>query len=188
VAAVQQAGFDALDVYGTSNERMKATRDPLGQLVVISGSAYTRVLIALAGVGVVLAWISRIPAREAVGWTAICLLFGAALVVVDERSMFIFDPRVRVLQWRRDTPFRHASGDVAFDAITALSIEHDFKSAAPSRGRGGARRLVLLTSDGPIPLTTAFSGFGSGPETVGGQIQQFLRAAGARSEISLRTP
>jgi hypothetical protein len=55
VAAVQQAGFDALDVYGTSNERMKATRDPLGQLVVTSVSAYTRVLIALAGVGVVLA-------------------------------------------------------------------------------------------------------------------------------------
>ena len=57
----------------------------------------------LAGVGVLLVWISRTPARHAVGWTAICLFFGAALVVADERSTFVFDPGRRLLQWRRDS-------------------------------------------------------------------------------------
>jgi hypothetical protein len=167
---------------------MNATRDPLGQLVVTGVSVYTRILAALAVVGIPLAWISPIPGKQAVGWTAICLIFGAALVVADERVTFIFDPREQRLRWRRDTPFRHAAGEVAFAAITSLSMERDFKAAAPSQGRGGAKRLVLLTSDGPIPLTTAYTGVGSGAETVGRQIQEFLRDAGTGPAIPLRAP
>jgi len=46
-------------------------------------------------------------------------------------------------------------------AITALSLERDFQTASPPQGRDRARRLVLLTTDGAIRLTTAFMAFGN---------------------------
>jgi hypothetical protein len=76
-----------------------------------------------------------------------------------------------VLTWRKDTAFRHVAGEIPFSAITALSLERDF---AASGQRGNARRLVLLTREGPIPVTSAFSGMDRTQEPTGRAIQQFL--------------
>jgi hypothetical protein len=132
-------------------------------------------LVGLAVIGMAAVWIAPITIGRALGWTAIGGVFALALAAAYERSTFDFDRGSLTLRWRRDTPFRHASGVVQFGAITGLSIERDFKSANPAMGRGGARRLVLLTTDGPIPFTTAFTGLGSSAEDVGREIRSYLK-------------
>jgi hypothetical protein len=131
---------------------MKASRDESGNLIVTNVEMFVRGLLVVFGVGVVAAWLAPIPTRQSLGWSVVCAVFGLALLAANERSTFVFDRRSALLRWRKDTPFRHLAGEMPFAAITALSIERDFKSAAPSPGRGGARRLVLLTTSGPIPI------------------------------------
>ena len=163
---------------------MTASRDAAGRLIVTNVEWFIRILLGLAAGGIVAAWLAPISMRSAWGWTALSAVFSLALSAANERSLFAFERHSRTLRWRRDTPFRHAAGDVPFAAITALSIEHDFRSASPSKGRGGARRLVLLTTEGPIPVTSAFTGIGSDAETVGREIQMYLKEV-AGHEIPL---
>jgi hypothetical protein len=145
-------------------------------------------LLGLAVVGMAAVWIAPTTLARALGWTAIGGVFGLALAAAYERSTFDFDRGSLTLRWRRDTPFRHASGVVPFGAITGLSIERDFKSANPARGRGGARRLVLLTTNGPIPFTTAFTGLGSGAEDVGQEVRRFLMECVPDRDVPLYDP
>jgi len=167
---------------------VKVSSRAAGHLVVTNVSALIRVLLALALLGIIAAWIAPDTRAQAFGWTAVCVVFGLALMAANERSTFDFDRQSFALRWRRDTPFRHASGEIPLDAITALSIERDFKYATPSRGRGGARRLVLLTTSGPIPFTTSFTGIGSDVEDVGREVRQFLMDAHPGHEIPLNAP
>jgi hypothetical protein len=153
---------------------VNASRNAPGHLVVTNVETMIGALIGLAVVGMAAVWITPITIVRALGWTAIGGVFGLALAAAYERSSFDFDRGTLTLRWRRNTPFRHASGVVPFGAITGLSIERDFKSANPASGRGGARRLVLLTTDGPIPFTTAFTGLGSGAEDVGQEVRRYL--------------
>jgi hypothetical protein len=153
---------------------VNASRNAPGHLVVTSVETMIGVLLGLAVVGMAAVWIAPTTIARALGWTAIAGVFGLALAAAYERSTFDFDRGSLALRWRRDTPFRHASGVVPFGAITGLSIERDFKSASPAMGRGGARRLVLLTTEGPIPFTTTFTGLGSGAEDVGQEVRRYL--------------
>jgi hypothetical protein len=169
---------------------MKASQDDSGNLIVTNVLTLVRALLGVFGVGVVVAWIAPIPSRQSLGWSAVCVVFVLALLAADERSTFVFDRRAGILRWRQDTPFRHLSGEVPFASITALSVERDFRfrGATPSQGRGGARRLVLLTTSGVIPFTTAYTGIGSDAEDVGGIVQQYLADVAPGREIPLRTP
>jgi hypothetical protein len=60
---------------------------------------------------------------------------------------------------------------VPLSSITALSLQRDF---ATSGQRGNARRLVVITTQGPIPVTSAYSGLDKTQEPAGRAIQQFL--------------
>ena len=120
---------------------MTASPDARGHLVVTDDSRLIRWLLALCVLGIPAAWIGAPTLERAVGWTAVCGVFGFALTVALERSVFDFDRESRTLRWRRDSPFRHAAGEISFETITALSLERDFRRASPSQGRGGARRL-----------------------------------------------
>jgi len=169
---------------------MKASKDQSGNLIVTNVETFVRALLGAFGVGIVAAWVAPIPTRQSLGWSAVCVVFGLALLAANERSTFAFDRGARILRWSQDTPFRHLSGEVPFASITALSIERDFRfrSGAPSQGRGGARRLVLVTTSGVIPFTSAYTGLGSDAEDVGRIVQQYLTDAEPGREIPLRTP
>jgi hypothetical protein len=167
---------------------VRVSRDASDHLVVTNVETFIRILLGLAALGIVAAWTARATVAQALGWTAVCGVFALALTAANERSTFDFDRASLTLRWRRDTPFRHVSGEIPFSAITALSIERDFKSASPSRGRGGARRLVLLTAQGPIPFTTAFTGLGSNAADVGEQVRGYLMEALPGREIPLNAP
>ena len=169
---------------------MKATQDDSGNLIVTNALMFVRALLGAFAVGFVAAWIVPIPTRQSLGWSAVCVVFVLALLAADERSTFVFDRRAGILRWTQDTPFRHQAGEVPFTAITALSVERDFRfrGGTPTQGRGGARRLVLLTTAGVIPFTTAYTGIGSDAEDVGRIVQQYLGDVPLGREIPLRTP
>lgn len=155
---------------------MNAARDSSGNLIVSHRSRFIRVLIIASAAAALRPLVGPMPVKTAVAWVAVCLVFWVALLAADEQTRFMFDAHARVVRWSRRTRFRGESGEVPFAAITALSIERDFVASAPSRGRGGARRLVLVTSGAAIPFTTAFSGIGDDVETVARDVQQFLRS------------
>ncbi|HEX8944233.1 MAG TPA: hypothetical protein VF785_13930 [Gemmatimonadaceae bacterium] len=167
---------------------MKVSRDASDHLIVTSVETLIRILLGLAVLGIAVVWTSRATITQALGWTAVCAVFGLALTAANERSTFDFDRASLTLRWRQDTPFRHVSGEIPFSAITGLSIERDFKSASPARGRGGARRLVLLTAQGPIPFTTAFTGLGSNAADVGEEVRRYLTEALPGREIPFNAP
>jgi hypothetical protein len=167
---------------------MNASRDAAGHLLVTNVETFIRVLLGLAMVGVVVAWTAPLPIRQAAGWTAVCSVFALALTAANERSTFAFDRQSLTLRWRRDTPFRHESGEVPFATITALSIERDFMKASRGPRRGGAKRLVLLTTQGPIPFTTSFTGIGTAAEEVGQEVRRYLMESIPDREIPLNAP
>jgi hypothetical protein len=150
---------------------VRIERTERGDLVVTNRETFIRVLLVGCIAVIVLVWLAPVRRKEAIAWSAIALIFGVALVAADERSRFVFDRERDVLTWRKDTAFRHVAGEIPFSAITALSLERDF---AASGQRGNARRLVLLTREGPIPVTSAFSGMDRTQEPTGRAIQQFL--------------
>lgn len=150
---------------------MRIERTERGDLVVTNRETFLRVLLLACVAVIVLVWLTPVPLRQAIAWSAVCLIFGLALLAADEQSRFVFDSARGMLTWRKDTVFRHDAGETPFASITALSLERDF---ARSGQRGSARRLVVLTTEGPIPVTSAFSGLGRTQERVGRDIQQFL--------------
>ena len=150
---------------------MKATRDSSGNLLVTSAETFVSVLLLLCVTGAIAIWFAPIRSSGAAGWTGVFAIFGLALLAANERSRFFFDRGRAVLIWRKDTPFRHESGEIDFAAITALSLERDFNSGGR---RGGARRLVLHTKNGPLPVTTAYTGIGNAAQRVGESICAYL--------------
>lgn len=150
---------------------MNATRDQAGNLIVTNTERLILVLLAASVVGMVGVWVAHVPVKQAVGWTAVCAVFQLAFLAANERSSFVFDRGAAVVRWRQDTVFRHDAGEISFSAITGLSLERDF--TRPSQ-RGNARRLVILTTSGPVPVTTAFTGMGGSNEEVGHVVQSYL--------------
>jgi hypothetical protein len=170
---------------------MKVSKDESGNLIVTNVETFVRALLGAFGVGIVAAWVAPIPTRQTLGWSVVCGVFVVALLVANERSTFVFDRGAGILRWSQDTPFRHLSGEVPFASITALSIERDFRfrsGARSSQGRGGARRLVLLTTSGVIPFTAAYTGVGSDAQDVGREVQKYLGEVAPGPEIPLRSP
>jgi hypothetical protein len=169
---------------------MRASQDNSGNLIVTNVQTFVRALLGAFAIGIVAAWVAPIPTGQSLGWSAVCVVFVLALLAANERSTLVFDRGARILRWSQDTPFRHQAGEVPFTAITALSVERDFRfrGATPSQGRGGARRLVLVTTSGVIPFTSAYTGFGSDAEDVGRIVQRYLAGVAPGREIPLRTP
>jgi hypothetical protein len=161
---------------------MRVSRDASGTLTITNVEAFVRVLRAGFVTLMLAVWFAPIAPSQRAAWALVFGLFALALTAADERSLFVFDSHAGVLRWRKDTPFRHSAGTVAFSAITGLSIERDF--ARPGQ-RGGARRLVILTTKGPLPITSAFTGWGRAAEETGQLLREYLIAAQPQRTIDL---
>jgi len=157
-----------------------ATLQPDGSLRVYHFESF---LLVLAGALVVIAigiWFTPATPQQSAIWDAILVVFALAALAGVERSEFVFDKKAQTLSWRKKTPYRQESGTIPFSAITSLVLERDFTRA----GRpGNARRLVILTTGGPVPVTNAFSGLTAAAERVGAEVSAYL-SAGAPHPIS----
>lgn len=155
----------------TWEAHLKIERTPNGDLVITNRETFIRTLLVGCIAVMVIVWLAPVPLKEAIAWSAIAGIFGVALVAADERSRFVFDRARGVLAWTRETAFRRAVGEIPLSSITGLSLERDFATAGQ---RGNARRLVVLTTQGPIPVTTSYSGMDRTAEPTGRAIQHFL--------------
>jgi len=157
-----------------------ATLQPDGSLRVYHFESFLLVLaIALTVIAIGLWFTPATPQQSAI-WDVVLLLFSLAALAGVERSEFIFDKKTQSLSWRKKTPFRQESGTIPFTAITSIVMERDFtRSGRP----GNARRLVILTTGGPIPVTNAYSGLTAAAERMGEEISAYL-SAGAPHPIT----
>jgi hypothetical protein len=86
------------------------------------------------------------------GYYATGALFLLLALPAIRKSRFVFDARERVVRWRNFLMFRTSAGSLPFDAIRGIGIE-----AFSSEGNGLTYRLTILTSDKPVPLSSAYS-------------------------------
>lgn len=149
---------------------MTAARDTSGNLVITNVERFLALLLVLCITGAVAVWFTPVAFRTAAGWTALLATFALALTAALERSSFVFDGTRGVLTWRKTTPFRRDAGEVTLDDVTGLSLERDHSATHQS----SARRLVIHTRKGPIPVTTAFTGLGQNAERVGEMVRSYL--------------
>jgi len=161
---------------------MRVSRDASGTLTITNIELFLR-LVRAGIVTVMLAvWFAPILPLQRAAWALVAGVFALALTAADERAVFVFDSHDGVLRWKKDTPFRHASGTVPFSAITGLSLERDFSR---SGSRGNAKRLVIHTTSGPLPVTNSFTGFGRAAEDSGRVLQEYLTAAQPQRPVEL---
>ena len=151
--------------------------------MVTNAETFIRWMFAGFVVWVAGVWL-MLPVRGALAWTLVSAVFLVALKAADERAEFVFDGRQRVVRWRQDTAFRHAGGEIPFSAITGLSLERDFTR---QNRAGNARRLVLLTTSGPVPVTTAYTGVGSAARDAGQTVRAYLADATGSPPVSFST-
>ena len=161
---------------------MRVSRDASGTLTITNVETSVRVVRAGFVTLMLAVWFAPIAPSQRAAWALVLGLFALALTAADERSLFVFDSHAGVLRWRKDTPFRHSAGTVPFSAITGLSLERDFARGVQ---RGGARRLVILTAKGPLPVTSAFTGVGRGAEETGQRLREYLTAAQPQRTVEL---
>lgn len=161
---------------------MRVSRDASGTLTITNVELFLRLARAAIVTLMLAVWFAPIPPVQRAAWALVTGLFALALTSADERAVFVFDSHDGVLRWRKDTPFRHASGTVPFGAITGLSVERDFSR---NGARGTAKRLVIHTTKGPLPVTNAFTGFGHAAEDSGRLLQEYLTSVQPQRSVEL---
>jgi hypothetical protein len=117
---------------------MNARRDQAGNLIVTNSERLIRALLAAFPVATLGVWMAHAPIKQAVGWTAICAIFGLALLAANERASFVFDREAAVVRWRQDTIFRHDSGEIRFAAITGCRSSEISTASRAAEARGAS--------------------------------------------------
>jgi len=130
-------------------------------LVVLAGS------LTVAGAAI---WLSPATAGQCAGWDAVLGLFALASTAGVERSEFRFDQSTKTVSWSRRTVFRRLTGTFRFGDVTGIGFERSWTSSRPSN----ARRLIIFTTRGPVPLTNAYSGILGAANAVGAEISSYL--------------
>lgn len=158
---------------------MHATTDSAGNLVVSHSENWLFAVVIALCVLAIAAWFGNQTLASAIGWT-VGLLAGATLLYSGcERSVFTFDRSDDTLVWRRVKPFSRAEGRITFADITGLSLQQDFGDHGQ---RTVARRVVIHTVAGIVPVTTSFElGKGKG-EQIAAQIIDVLHQARPQAE------
>lgn len=153
---------------------MRTATDARGTLTITSAERWLPVVAVLLLVGAVGVWLGFGPPEHTLAWSI--GFFVAALVCVAgfERSAFVFDRERRELVWRRWTPVHRAEGRVPFGEITSVSLEQAFDTQGV---RSNARRIVVHTTHGVIPVTTGYSAGLAGHLAVANRIADALEAA-----------
>ncbi|HET9426002.1 MAG TPA: hypothetical protein VFO55_11570 [Gemmatimonadaceae bacterium] len=126
--------------------------------------------VMIAGAIVLLT--TRADARGQVAGGLAILLLGVLCLGVAEWSVFEFDAPARVLRWVRKSAFRRAGGVIPFDDIQQV-VTGAWAVVDTERGTVPSKRVVLVTRQGRVPLTTAYSGVG-GQEECAAAIRQVL--------------
>ncbi|HEX3866092.1 MAG TPA: hypothetical protein VHV78_05035 [Gemmatimonadaceae bacterium] len=163
---------------------MRATRDGNGNLIVTNTEVLLRVLLVGFVLVLAIAWLNHPPIKNGLGGTAICGIFILALLAGDERSTFELDRSRQLVRWRKTTVFRRSAGEIPFASITGLSLERDLSR---NTTRGSPRRLVIHTTSGVVPVTTAYTGIGRQSETVGRAVQSYLNEGAAGKSVGFST-
>jgi hypothetical protein len=132
---------------------MKADTDSSGNLVVSHSESWLLGIAIVLAAGSVAPWFGSETLVRTVGWSVGLLAIATLLYSGCERSVFVFDVTNAAVVWRRVKPFSRAIGRVAFADITGLSLQQDFGDHGQ---RTVARRVVIHTNAGIIPITTSF--------------------------------
>jgi len=129
-------------------------------------------LLAIA----VLAEALRAPASvSAAGWVATVLGSTVALVIAYRMALpsrVLFDAVRGEVSWSQTGFSGRDEGSCPLDGVTGVDV------ASRSPNDDGAQRLVLQTTNGPVPLTRDFWGFGRHEQTAA-SIREWLARNGS---------
>jgi len=156
--------------------QVRVTRRTKRELVVEDSSLWLAAILALASLPL---WYVVIVLGKKGS------LFGAAFFLLCafiglRKSTFVFDADRRLVNWRELRYLKMSSGCIAFDAITDIGIE-----AASGDAGSTNYRLTILTAQGPIPLSSVYSGGGSEKyASLREQILAFVKHDGAPAAMA----
>ncbi|MAE97312.1 MAG: hypothetical protein CL910_21890 [Deltaproteobacteria bacterium] len=90
---------------------------------------------------------------DVVGTLLAIALFALAGFLTSRSTRFVFDAATGQVRWQHVGLLRSSEGALPFSAIQQVRVEPE-----PLNPDGGSFRVVLGTSDGPLPLTPHYSG------------------------------
>jgi hypothetical protein len=137
--------------------RMKTRQEPDGRLIVThDDTGWAKLLLAGAVLFLGLSLHSHFSAPRntdraigALGGFATCLV---ASLVLFERSVFIVDPRIRLITWQRRRAWTRREGSVRFDEVKAVAVQTPIgDTGIPSR------RIAFMTAGGELPISVSYS-------------------------------
>jgi hypothetical protein len=128
---------------------MRVTRQTATELVLEDSCLWIAGVLAIVSVPL---FYAGAFADSKAGHYATGALFLLLALPAIRKSRFVFDARERVVRWRNFLMFRTSAGSLPFDAIRGIGIE-----AFSSEGNNFTYRLTILTSDKPVPLSSAYS-------------------------------
>jgi hypothetical protein len=145
---------------------MRARTLPDGTLV-ISYAAWLELFSALSLLAIA-AWALLDPSinHRVAGW--VCGGLALLLFALYERSVFEFHPAEGHVTWSRVRLLRRRTGTVPFDALDAVAVETEY-------GPPYLHRLALVTSEGRVPLTSAYDDVHERVDALGRAIQAAVR-------------
>ncbi len=122
--------------------------------------------------------------HQLIGAVLSAVVFGIGAAVCYENNLFRFDLVRRELVWRTGRLWRRRQGTVPFADIESVAIERGPSIRASS---SSTHRLVLVTKDGKIPLSSAYLGtLDSINQQLAADIQQLFGSQSNVDEASLR--
>jgi hypothetical protein len=151
---------------------MKITRQDSSALVVVDFPWILGLVAFPSALALLYATVSAAVRRAGIGQVLICGASGlfvtliAALLV--KRCVFDFDLVRREVTWRRRGIFGLRTGTVPFDRIRGAVVQ------SMNSGNGTTYRIALITRDGDVPLTQAYSTGAQRPQRVCETINRVL--------------
>jgi hypothetical protein len=111
------------------------------------------------------------PTRDVIGGVFGALMFFFGGAIFTKRSFFEFDLVNRQLRWKRGGLFSRHHGLVPFDLIRRATVQSLGAGDTPTY------RVAMLTKEGEIPLTDAYSSGIEAPDRIRTAINNILNAA-----------
>jgi hypothetical protein len=127
---------------------MRVTRHTATELVLEDSCIWIAGVLAIVSLPF---FYAGVLADSKTGYYATGALFLLLALPATRKSRFVFDARERVVRWRNFLIFRTSVGNLAFDDIRGIEIE-----SFSSEGNSFTYRLTILTSDKPVPLSSAY--------------------------------
>lgn len=150
---------------------MHIARQTAQELVVVDSTRWISAICA-AGLVVTLYFvIIRHEPRDL--FIALFFLFFA--IFLDLRKTFVFDAMRRTVQWKGRKVFKSESGEIPFDEITDIGMEHSADIWGPGGKQPYKYRLTIITPQVTIPMAYAYSDHDDQYSNLRLQILHFIR-------------